>query len=241
MKNNLISIRVWGDFACFTRQEMKVERVSYPVITPSAARGILEAIYWEPEMFYLIDSIRIVKRGEWTRFKRNEVQDVISLNNYESWLKGKKEFSPIIAGAGDSKVTSGTPRNTLALFDVEYIITAEVHLTEKGKHQTLNKYLATIERHAGKGKCFHRPSFGCREFIADFDWVSDADETLKNRLEITKQTAWTNDCGLMLYEVFPYKLRNIGKAVEASPTFFHAKINRSIMDCHPERVSIIQS
>jgi CRISPR-associated protein Cas5d len=240
MKNNFISIRFWGDFACFTRQEMKVERVSYPVITPSAARGMLEAIYWEPEMFYLIDSIRVVKRGEWTRFKRNEVQEVISLNNYESWLRAKKEFSPIIAGAGDPKVTSGTPRNTLALFNVEYIITAEVHLTEKGKNQTLDKYLSTIERHARKGKCFHRPSFGCREFIADFDWVDDADEMLKTRLEVTKNDAWTNDCGLMLYDIFSHRSRNVGIPVEASPSFFHAKINNSIMDCNPERISIIQ-
>ena len=78
MKPNLITLRVWGDFACFTRPEMKVERVSYPVMTPSAARGILEAVFWEPQMFYLIDSIRIVKRGRWVSFRRNEVTKVIS-------------------------------------------------------------------------------------------------------------------------------------------------------------------
>src|ERR1017187_6101515 len=70
MKPNLITLRVWGDFACFTRPEMKVERVSYPVMTPSAARGILEAVFWEPQMLYLIDSVRVVKRGRWVSFRR---------------------------------------------------------------------------------------------------------------------------------------------------------------------------
>ena len=71
--SNLVTLRVWGDFACFTRPEMKVERVSYPVMTPSAARGILEAVFWEPQMYYLIDSIRVVKRGQWISIRRNEV------------------------------------------------------------------------------------------------------------------------------------------------------------------------
>jgi CRISPR-associated protein Cas5d len=80
MKPSLITLRVWGDFACFTRPEMKVERVSYPVMTPSAARGVLEAVFWEPQMYYLVDSIRIVKKGRWVSFRRNEVTRVISLD-----------------------------------------------------------------------------------------------------------------------------------------------------------------
>ena len=71
MNGNLVTVRVWGDFACFTRPEMKVERVSYPVMTPSAGRGILEAIFWEPQMYYVIDAIRVVKRGRWFSFRRN--------------------------------------------------------------------------------------------------------------------------------------------------------------------------
>ncbi|MCV4783531.1 CRISPR-associated protein Cas5, partial [Escherichia coli] len=75
MNDNLVRIRVWGDFACFTRPEMKVERVSYPIMTPSAARGVLEAIFWKPEMYYIIDSITAIRRGKWTAFKRNELKD----------------------------------------------------------------------------------------------------------------------------------------------------------------------
>lgn len=230
MKNNLVNVRVWGDLACFTRSELKIERVSYPIITPSAARGILEAIFWEPEMFYLIDSIRVIKKGKWTRFKRNEVQSVVSL----------AKPTPIIAGAGDKKYVDSTPRNTLALSGIEYIITAEVHLTEKAKERNLNKYVAEIERRARKGKCFHRPSFGCREFIADFDWVEDAELTLKHRLNETGEKFWTNDFGLMLYDVFSYKKRNKGISIEAMSSFFHAKVENSIMDCNPKRVCIIE-
>src|ERR1700676_4494922 len=110
--NSLISVRVWGDFACFTRPEMKVERVSYRVPTPSAARGILEAIFWEPQMYYLIDSIGVVKRGKWFSFRRNEVSKVISLAPARSWMTGNKAFEPIEAGGG---AADAAQRNMLAL------------------------------------------------------------------------------------------------------------------------------
>ena len=123
MSGNVVSIRVWGDFACFTRPEMKVERVSYPVITPSAARGILEAIFWEPEMFYLIDRVSVVKKGSWVSFRRNEVTKVVNIGELFSWMKEPTKCAPIQAGGG---ARHGTQRNMLALEDVEYIITAEV-------------------------------------------------------------------------------------------------------------------
>src|SRR5205823_9435122 len=85
-----LEVKVWGDFACFTRPEMKVERVSYRVPTPSAARGVLEAIFWEPEMYYLIDSITVVKPGKWFSFRRNEVQKVISIPSAVKWVNGKE-------------------------------------------------------------------------------------------------------------------------------------------------------
>jgi CRISPR-associated protein Cas5d len=150
-------------------------------------------------------------------------------------LKGTKEFQPIIAGAGGD--TDSSPRNTLALYDVEYIISAEIRLTNLGRseNQLLQKYQAEIERRIKKGKCFHRPSFGNREFSVDFDWVDDVDETLKKRLEETKQDAWTNDCGLILYDVFSHKERNSGLSVSASPSFFHAKVEDSVMNCNPNK------
>src|SRR5712692_3197823 len=96
----VVLIRVWGDFACFTRPEMKVERVSYRVPTPSAARGILEAIFWEPEMYYLIDSIAVVKPGKWFSFRRNEVEKVVSIDAAKRWMLNKERPEPIRAGAG---------------------------------------------------------------------------------------------------------------------------------------------
>src|SRR5213592_4924586 len=94
---NLVRVHVWGEYACFTRPEMKVERVSYPVCTPSAARGILEAIFWEPQMYYLIDAIRIIKRGRWFSFRRNEVINVISLDSAKTWMKAPEKVTPIQA------------------------------------------------------------------------------------------------------------------------------------------------
>lgn len=263
MNDNLINIRVWGDFGCFTRPEMKVERVSYPLMTPSAARGILEAIFWKPEMYYLIDSIRIVKRGVWTSFRRNEVIKKISLRDAKSSMNGTGEISLIKAGGG---ADDATQRNMLALRDVEYIITAEIRLSELGKHnnQVLPKFNAEIERRARAGKCFHRPSLGVREFTADFDWV-------ENLNDFSPEINWTESLGLMLYDVFPHDERAVGfkfldgedyandyvplfpptgkkkkgqiltdgKLVKPAASFFRAEIKDSVVDCHPSRVQVI--
>ena len=201
---NRITLRVWGDFACFTRPEMKVERVSYPVITPSAARGILEAVYWEPEMFYLIDTIHIIKRGFWFSTRRNEVQSVISIGKAQSWMNGTKAVSHIHAGGG---AEDGTQRNMLALRDVDYLITAEVRLTDLGKANpsrcNLSKYLDQIRRRAVSGKCFHRPCMGVREFDAFFEYVENADAFFAQSDAVPIKY---EPLGLMLYDVFDYRL-----------------------------------
>ena len=265
MKQNLISIRVWGDYACFTRPEMKVERVSYSMMTPSAARGILEAIFWKPQMFYLIDSIKVIKKGVWTSFRRNEVTRRISLSQAKSAMAGNSELSTIKAGGG---ADDATQRNMMALQDVEYIITAEVALSELGKRskQVLPKYKEEIERRVRSGKCFHRPSLGIREFSADFDWVENPNDFLP-------ETLWSENLGLMLYDVFSYKERAVGfrfldgedyadnqtplfatempknkkskpisdgVLVKPSASFFRANIGENILECHPNRVEIIQ-
>lgn len=213
VSNNLISIRVWGDFACFTRPEMKVERVSYPLMTPSAARGILEAIFWEPQMYYLIDAIRVVKKGVWASFRRNELICRVSLDSARIWMKNPEKFDPIHAGGG---AADGTQRNTLALEDVEYIVTAQVFLSELGKRsaQRMNKYLSEIERRATQGKCFHRPALGVREFAADFEWEPDPQAALERRAAKMRRdwhTIWPEeDLGLMLYDVFDCQQRAEG-------------------------------
>lgn len=287
MNSNLITLRVWGDFACFTRPEMKVERVSYPVMTPSAARGILEAVFWEPQMFYLIDSIRVVKRGRWVSFRRNEVTKVISLDSAKTWMNAPEKTTPIQAGGG---ADDGTQRNMLALQNVEYLITAEVRVTPLANRpeDKLEKYLDEIERRARSGKCFHRPGLGMREFAADFEWEPDADAALQRRqteLAASDQPAApiSEDLGLMLYDVFDHRERAEGfrwlhpdeeaqqahdfeqslaalkkgeqtkrrkeftanrprwtrPPIKPQPAFFHAKIESSRMDCHPNRVRIL--
>ncbi len=223
----LVSVRVWGEFACFTRPEMKVERVSYRVPTPSAVRGILEAIFWEPEMYYLIDSITVVKPGKWFSFRRNEVQKVISLPAAMKWMAGKDEVEPIRAGGGAGDAAQ---RNMLALADVEYVFTAEVRLTEEGvrKRENVPKYADQIMSRTAKGKCAHRPALGCREFAANFELV-DTLPTLTNGL--------TEDLGLMLYDVFDPKNREGERNVTPRPVFFKARVTNGRMDCHPDRIA----
>jgi CRISPR-associated protein Cas5d len=270
MSDNRITIRVWGDYACFTRPEMKVERVSYPVMTPSAARGILEAIFWEPQINYLIDAIHIIKRGRWFSFRRNEVISVISLDSAKTWMKAPEKVSLIQAGGG---APDGTQRNMLALQEVEYLVTAEVCLTEIGKNAPhgLPKYLDEIKRRAGSGKCFHRPAFGVREFAADFDYEEDAHSALKRRAQELgfDCCAYNEDLGLMLYDVFSLTDRAAGfqwlpespeltdvrpakgKAKQTAPrfagvqakpqaVFFHAAVKQGMLDCHPDRVRFAQ-
>lgn len=265
MNDNLITIRAWGDYACFTRPEMKVERVSYPVMTPSAARGVLEAIFWEPEIYYLIDSIHVIRRGRWFSFRRNEVEQVISINNAKTWMKSPEKVSPIQAGGG-----VGTQRNMLALAEVEYLITAEVHLSDIGKRRghTIKTYWTEIERRAKSGKCYHRPYLGVREFAADFDSEADAQAAMERRsAELGKncKNLWPEeDLGLMLYDVFDLDQRTQGfrwlteeeqeiqpkkKAaprwegllVKPEAVFFQANIKDAKLDCHPQRVRLARN
>ncbi len=250
--SNIITIRAWGDFACFTRPEMKVERVSYPIMTPSAARGVLEAIFWEPQMYYLVDNIRVVKKGRWVSFRRNEVTAVVSMDSAKTWMKSPEKFRPIHAGGG---ADDGTQRNMLALEDVEYLIVAEIRLSELGKRagQDIEKYTCEIERRARQGKCFHRPALGMREFAADFEWVETPDAVALGN--------WPDeDLGIMLYDVFDPSaraegfrwltaaelevegkgaVRYEGRVLKPQALFFNAHVRNAQMLCHPEKEKLI--
>ena len=170
MAANEIHLKVWGEWACFTRPEMKVERVSYPIITPSAARGILEAIFWKPQIYYTISQISVIQKGSWASIRRNEIQDIISHRTVKAWMEGKKPVTPVQAGGG---AADGTQRNMLALRDVAYVISAEVATTQLAQSsESITKYTREFQRRAQLGKCYHRPGLGMREFAADFDWVT---------------------------------------------------------------------
>ncbi len=263
MNDYYVHLRVWGDWACFTRPEMKVERVSYPIMTPSSARGILEAVFWEPQVCYHVAAIRVVKRGLWASIRRNEVQSVISIRNAGQWMAKPENVSPIEAGGG---APDGTQRNMLALQEVEYIISAELRTTPLANRMTDSpvKYFAEFKRRAQQGKCFHRPALGMREFAAHFEWVDDPQITLEQRtaeLGISWQQS-EEDLGLMLYDVFsptarapgfrwkrpdelgpkPKKTpRFVGELAQPNACFFHAKLKDSTLACHPDEIEILES
>lgn len=144
-------IRVRGPLACFTRPEMKVERVSYEVMTPSAARGVLEAILWKPAIAWRIHQIEILAEIRWTSFRRNEVNS---------------RQTP--AAGGLLADEDRTQRNTVALRDVDYVITASFQMTERAESaDNVRKFEEMFLRRLEKGQHFHAPYLGCREFAAD--------------------------------------------------------------------------
>lgn len=158
-----ISLEVWGNYACFTRPEMKVERVSYDVMTPSAARGILEAIYWHPGLSWVIDQIQVCSSIRFTNIRRNEVKDVISARNVRTAMT-----------RGDRELYLATPnsiqqRAAMVLKDVRYIIDAHFELTDNmAPTDSAAKFQSIMSRRIDKGQFYHQPCFGVREFPAHF-------------------------------------------------------------------------
>lgn len=189
-----VRIRVWGDYACFTRPEMKVERVSYDVMTPSAARGILEAIHWKPALRWIIDKIIVVKPIKFDNIRRNEVTQKMSVKNsiISKALDGTE--TNIYIDSNSNKVRA--QRATMLLKDVEYIIEAHFELTNKaGETDTVEKHYNIISRRLRKGQCFSRPYLGCREFSAHFEKV-DEDEKIES-----ENFGSEIDLGWMLWDI----------------------------------------
>jgi len=163
-----VKLRVWGDYACFTRPEMKAERVSYDVMTPSAARGILEAIHWKPALAWLIDRIHVIKPIRFDSIRRNEVAGKISERNIKTAMNGGAIDLHQYAAAQNER----QQRAALVLRDVEYIIEAHFELTEKaGESDNPGKHCDIFSRRAREGQCHMRPYFGCREFPVNFELV----------------------------------------------------------------------
>ena len=211
----MIQVKVSGDFACWTRPENKVERVSYECMTPSAARNILDAICWRPEMRWVVTSIGILKPVVFQALRRNEVQNKVSPDEVKRWMQDPKTFRPMVAGAGSEEVTQ---RNTLALRDVAYVIEAYPHVYTPTAENHATKYVAMFNRRVEKGQCFHRPSLGCREFAAEFEPVTENDGPLES-LDL--------DLGLMLYDII---FRPDGNRA----VFFRANVRGGVLDTRPE-------
>jgi len=210
-KSKPFRLKVSGENACFTRPEMKVERVSYDVMTPSAARGILEAILWKPAIKWNILQIDVLNPIKWESVRRNEVGSVASARNAQTAMKtGKGNLGIFIE-------ENRQQRAGLFLRDVAYVIHFEFEMTEKaGNDDNVTKFEQMFIRRAEKGACFHRPYFGCREFPVDFEFIpKDADEL--------PTLGKTQDLGWMLYDM-DYSV------AEPMPKFFHAEMTDGIID-----------
>ena len=215
-----VRIEVWGDYACFSRPELSVERVSYNIITPSAARGLIEAIYWHPGMKYHIDRIyllapkgRTLKDGEdpirFMSIRRNEVKAKL---NRSTALSAMNKGSPI-ALYTSSEIQQ---RASLILRDVHYVIEAHFEMTDKAAaSDNPGKFQDIIKRRLEKGQCYHAPYFGCREFTAHFrEWKDGEIPSVKCSM----------DFGYMLYDMDYSDPKNI------RPMFFRAKLIDGILD-----------
>jgi CRISPR-associated protein Cas5d len=210
-----VSLIVTGDYACFTRPEMKAERVSYDVMTPSAARGIMEAIYWHPGFSWVIDRITVLNPIRFDSVRRNEVSGKMSAN--------VKPNMPKQVITDDRQ-----QRATLLLRDVAYIIDAHfVLLPEKmAESDNEGKFLDTFNRRLTKGQCFHRPYFGCREFPVMFE------PTPEERPKSAYYDEESRDLGFMLWD-FDYKTIDYDrKLYEYTPRFFRAEMKRGVIDCN---------
>ena len=212
-----IRVRVAGQFACFTRPETKVERFTYPVMTPSAARNVLDSICWRPEMRWIVTRITVLKPIRTMSILRNEVQSKLSPGAVKKWMRDPAQFAPIIAGAGQG--TDGTPRNTTLLCDVAYWIDAYPHVFDTSGDNTPAKYVAMMQRRVDKGQCFQRPYLGCREFAAEFSVPLPEDKPIAESMEI----------GRMLYDIAFLPEGN-------RAAFFDAKLANGVLETIPEQV-----
>jgi CRISPR-associated protein Cas5d len=242
----VVSVKVWGDFALFTRPELKVERLTYPLMTPSAARGILDAILFRPQMGWHVR--RITALDPWwlppdperlpyrlVGIRRNEIQGKIAPRTVEGWMKDPSTFEPYLvdsAGREGAQGQNRTQRNSLVLQHVAYRIDAWPVLTNRANRprarpeddedkgpDTVAKYVGMFQRRVAKGQCFHHPYLGCREFACHFAPLDGSEVPL---------TGWSEKFGLMLYDI------RFGARGRNQPGFFQAEVNRGVLHCDTE-------
>ena len=206
----MIQLEVWGPYALFSRPELKVEKVSYDVPTPSAARGMVEAVYFHPGLRWRIDRIHVLNPISFTSIRRNEVLSKISARNVRQAAQG-----------GRQELYLATPqeivqRSSLLLQDVHYVIEAHFEMTSKAApSDNPGKFQDIVTRRMEKGQCFTTPYLGCKEFPASFRrWPGGAIEAIKE----------TRDLGLMLYDFDYTDPQNI------TPTYFRARLENGVLD-----------
>jgi len=213
------TIKVWGDYACFTRPEMKVERVSYDVITPSAARGIFEALFWKPEFSWQIESIAVLKPIQWMNIRRNEVTDGVALTKVQ--IAMHQGFGNL--GLDIQVKKHRAQRASLILKDVAYRVEARLKIHPNAIEHP-GKYPAMFERRLRKGQVYHRPYLGCREFSAHVAWC-DPDIPLEPTISDSRDLGW------MLYDI------DYSNPADVRPLFFQARMTEGLIRV-PDRYSV---
>lgn len=212
-----IRLHVWGDRACFTRPEMKVERVSYDVITPSAARGILEAVHWKPAIRWSVDRIHVLKPIRFESIRRNEVGSKLS-----SASVAKAMMAGSTAGLANHVDEDRQQRAATILRDVAYVIEAHFDLTPKaGPDDSVGKHLDIFNRRARKGQCFHMPCMGVREFPANFRLLEDGEAIPEKHESLLAE----RELGWMLHDI------DFGR--DMTPRFFRAQIAGGVIEVPP--------
>ena len=215
MPTQEFSIRIRGAMACFTRPEFSTERLSYELMTPSAARGVLDAVLWKPAVRWEVTSIALLSPVRWIEFRRNEVNSRVSTQNALRASRGGEPTSDFFADEDRAQ------RNTLALREVDYGITARLHLTARaGAEDSIEKFRAMFVRRIEKGQHHYQPYLGCREFPASVEFWDGTPAPL---------AAETRELGWMLHDI-DFGLQNQAR-------FFPARLERGVMQVPPWQAS----
>ncbi len=213
-----VKLHIWGEYACFTRPEMKAERVSYDVITPSAARGILEAVHWKPALKWIIDKIHVLEPIRFESVRRNELGSKIAASKGSGAMTRKSTENLYQIIEDDRQQRAAT-----VLRQVAYIIEAHFELTpEAGPGDNEGKHLSIFNRRARKGQCFHQPCFGTREFPAHFALIEDGESLPISHLNEADKN---RNLGWMLHD--------IDFAHGNTPHFFRAQLQDGIINVPP--------
>ena len=210
-----LEVKLWGDYACFTRPEMKVERVSYPVMTPSAARGALEAIFWKPEFTWVVEEIQVLRPIEYVSILRNEINSRQSERTAAGWARNG-------GGYDASDPRNRAQRHTLALRDVGYVVRAS-QMLRGGVEDDIAKYRDQFRRRLARGSCFTTPYLGCREFAAYFSETEPGEEPIDR----------SGDLGLMLLGIDYEPGGGPG-----TPRFFQANLESGVLRVPNEPVEV---
>jgi CRISPR-associated protein Cas5d len=219
-----LSLRAKGQLAIFTRPELKTERVSYEVPTPSSVRGILEAICWKPAIQWHVERIYVFNEISFTAIKRNELNDKAIPPSKQMMDRGVREFTYGIYGINVEDEQTRAQRNTVALRDVDYQFEAFFTLTDKaGPDDNIYKFIDMFTRRVDNGQHFHQPYFGCRECIAEI--LPPIEKAKERAIPISKEL------GIMLWDIE----FGGGEERQNTPLFFNAKLENGIMEIplHP--------